>query len=387
MEGFLDFEGTLEGMIHAGTEVEITPTLSTGTKIADYSIDNVPGELYAPTGGGSDVEITPTLSTGTKIADYEIDGVSGELYAPTGGGSDVEITPTLSTGTKIADYEIDGVSGSMYAPTPLSSYNDLSNKPSINNVTLTGNMNINEVPSYSASDDGKFLGVNNGSLSWLEAGSSGAFEADNLFHNTAASIPNSITLSESISDYDMIVLTGYRNNMTTYYCSDTYLADDLVTGRLICLTDDSSYAWYTVTSDTVLTKAGANIIISDIYGIKFGSGGGSSTPSYSSWTNSFINKTNVPLYPTQSPTPNTDTFITVNLIINKPVSDKKLFVNGLDTIARCTDSDSNTRNIPIMGYCVTNETSSTITLSILFYNYQNYSLLTADNVVIYISYI
>ena len=37
-------------------------------------------------GGGSDVEITPTLSTGTKIADFEIDGVQGELYAPTGGG-------------------------------------------------------------------------------------------------------------------------------------------------------------------------------------------------------------------------------------------------------------------------------------------------------------
>lgn len=37
-------------------------------------------------GGGSDVEITPTLQSGTKIADFEIDGVSGELYAPSGGG-------------------------------------------------------------------------------------------------------------------------------------------------------------------------------------------------------------------------------------------------------------------------------------------------------------
>jgi len=45
-------------------------------------------------GGGSDVEITPTLATGTKIADFEIDGVSGELYAPSGGGgaSYVELT-------------------------------------------------------------------------------------------------------------------------------------------------------------------------------------------------------------------------------------------------------------------------------------------------------
>lgn len=37
-------------------------------------------------GGGSTVTITPTLDTGIKIADFTIDGVSGELYAPQGGG-------------------------------------------------------------------------------------------------------------------------------------------------------------------------------------------------------------------------------------------------------------------------------------------------------------
>lgn len=37
-------------------------------------------------GGGSSVTITPTLSSGTKIADYSIDEVSGSLYAPSGGG-------------------------------------------------------------------------------------------------------------------------------------------------------------------------------------------------------------------------------------------------------------------------------------------------------------
>lgn len=33
-------------------------------------------------GGGSSVTITPTLQSGTKIADYEIGGVQGSLYAP-----------------------------------------------------------------------------------------------------------------------------------------------------------------------------------------------------------------------------------------------------------------------------------------------------------------
>lgn len=37
-------------------------------------------------GGGSNVSITPTLQSGTKIADFEINGVSGALYAPSGGG-------------------------------------------------------------------------------------------------------------------------------------------------------------------------------------------------------------------------------------------------------------------------------------------------------------
>ncbi len=37
-------------------------------------------------GGGSNVSITPTLQSGTKIADFEIDGEPGELYAPSGGG-------------------------------------------------------------------------------------------------------------------------------------------------------------------------------------------------------------------------------------------------------------------------------------------------------------
>ena len=58
-------------------------------------------------GGGSTVTITPTLSTGTKIADYSIDGTIGALYAPSGGGgsstlsglSDVTITsPTDGQG-------------------------------------------------------------------------------------------------------------------------------------------------------------------------------------------------------------------------------------------------------------------------------------------------
>lgn len=45
---------------------------------------NMRGNMYRGVGGGgSVVEITPTLNSGTKIADYSIDGVPDELYAPT----------------------------------------------------------------------------------------------------------------------------------------------------------------------------------------------------------------------------------------------------------------------------------------------------------------
>lgn len=70
----------------SGTTTTITPTLATGTKIADYELDGVEGSLYAPESGDT-VTITPTLLTGSKVADYSINGVSGALYAPTGGGS------------------------------------------------------------------------------------------------------------------------------------------------------------------------------------------------------------------------------------------------------------------------------------------------------------
>lgn len=118
--------------ITSGTASIISPVMTGASSSTDGESGLVPtpttasvdkflrgdGAWATPPSGGSSVEITPTLSTGTKIAEYEIDGVSGDLYAPSGGGSGstVSITPSLSTGTKIADFEIDGSSGSLFAP-------------------------------------------------------------------------------------------------------------------------------------------------------------------------------------------------------------------------------------------------------------------------------
>ena len=53
-------------------------------KIADKDKFLKGDGTWAEAGGGTAVSITPTLQSGTKIADYEIDGVTGELYAPRG---------------------------------------------------------------------------------------------------------------------------------------------------------------------------------------------------------------------------------------------------------------------------------------------------------------
>lgn len=66
---------------------------------ADGTWKNPPGG-----GGGSNVTITPTLSSGTKIADFEIDGTPGELYAPSGGSS----AHNYSTTEQVVGTWIDG---------------------------------------------------------------------------------------------------------------------------------------------------------------------------------------------------------------------------------------------------------------------------------------
>lgn len=48
-------------------------------------------------GGGSIVTITPTLTEGEKIADFSIDGTSGELFAPSGSGEVRRIYQNIST--------------------------------------------------------------------------------------------------------------------------------------------------------------------------------------------------------------------------------------------------------------------------------------------------
>lgn len=77
MQGNIDFTGSLSGSIagggSGGSDVTITPTLQSGTKIADYTIDSESGSLYAPTPEGLEAELPLIISNNTisiDLSDY-----------------------------------------------------------------------------------------------------------------------------------------------------------------------------------------------------------------------------------------------------------------------------------------------------------------------------
>lgn len=130
MQGSIAFDGTLSGSIAGGggggSEVTITPTLSSGTKIADYEIDGDAGELYAPTPEAlPGTIVTKTIrkyndTSQTKIATVTTldtsnnQEVSQDLYAP----SPVQCwyTPGLEQDYQIGQFTYGGVTQNVYIP-------------------------------------------------------------------------------------------------------------------------------------------------------------------------------------------------------------------------------------------------------------------------------
>lgn len=145
MDGSISFSGTLAGSIAdggggGGSTVTITPTLESGTKIADFSIDSETGSIYAPS--SETVIITPSIASGVKIADFTIGETSDSLYIP-----DInyvqEITQILESGTDIATYtDKQGTRHTLFAPTKTSvSYTvnpNISQDVEIGTLTIDG---------------------------------------------------------------------------------------------------------------------------------------------------------------------------------------------------------------------------------------------------------
>lgn len=128
-------------------------------------IGSLTGSIAGGGGGGSDVTITPTLATGTKIADYTIDSESGSLYAPTPQGLTAELPLEISDNVisiDLSDYatvsDLDDYQEKLTAGNyiNINSSNEISCTPPITNVwytpeagvqqdVLIGKFTVNEV--------------------------------------------------------------------------------------------------------------------------------------------------------------------------------------------------------------------------------------------------
>lgn len=130
MQGTISFDGTLSGGITGGggggSEVTITPVLTEGTKIADYTIDGDSGSLYAPEAEAlpstivtkalrkyNDTSQTKILTI-TTLDTENSQEVSQDIYAP----SPVQCwyTPGLEQDYQIGQFTYGGVTQNVYIP-------------------------------------------------------------------------------------------------------------------------------------------------------------------------------------------------------------------------------------------------------------------------------
>ena len=130
MQGTIAFDGTLSGSIAGGggggSEVTITPTLQSGTKIADYSIDETSGSLYAPTPGALPATIVTKalrkyndtsqtkIMTVTTLDTSNNQEVSQDIYAPS--PVQCSYTPGLEQDYVIGQFSYGGVTQDVYIP-------------------------------------------------------------------------------------------------------------------------------------------------------------------------------------------------------------------------------------------------------------------------------
>lgn len=89
MDASIDFSGVLKGSIAdgggggGGDAVVITPLVTSGTKIADVSVNGVEKDLFCP--APTEVTVSQVQQSGTKIATIGVNGVDTDLYVPEGG--------------------------------------------------------------------------------------------------------------------------------------------------------------------------------------------------------------------------------------------------------------------------------------------------------------
>ena len=258
------------------TDVNLT-NLSNG-QILKYNSTSQEWENANESGGGSTVTITPSLATGTKIADYSINGVSGALYAPNGGGgssalSDLtDVTVTSPSDGQVLTY--DNTSGKWVNDTPTAS----SSISTLTDVNLT------------SLSDGQILKYDATNQEWVNADESGGGGGTSKYteevlwsgNESTSRWAEPIVLNIDITDYDMLSIRCGASNDTggvhIILTSEIPSGDSSggVTVSLGTFTDSQYSIWLNKDNNIlrIFTSTGVSINVKEVVGIKYGSGGG-----------------------------------------------------------------------------------------------------------------
>lgn len=103
------------------TDIQITPTLQDGIRIAIVTVDGVPTNIYAPVTDEyvDNVEFLGLLQTGVNVGFIRVSKLGNTtvypVFVPNSVGS-IQINQVQTTGVRIADITVDGSTTSLYAP-------------------------------------------------------------------------------------------------------------------------------------------------------------------------------------------------------------------------------------------------------------------------------
>lgn len=282
--------GVISSNITPGSTVTVTPSLVSGTKVADYSIDGTSGALYAPTPSVDDVEVdgasvvssgVATINTMTG-ATSQANGAKGLVPQPTTADKDKYLkgdgtwdTPSGGGGAS-AMSDLTDVNLTSLANGQILKY-DSANQEWVNANESGGGSSVIPNPTGTPTDTLDTVSIDGTIYEIQGSGGGGVTTTEEIYKNTAGTIPDTINLTKPINDFDIILITGFRSNSPTWKISSFYVSSTINSGDVIELNDDAYYAWYTVTDLSTLTKNTAQYdVIDTIYGLKFGSGGGGS---------------------------------------------------------------------------------------------------------------
>jgi len=264
--------------INAKSAVSYSQTLSSGTTVGTINIDGTSTDIKAPT--PTTVVANPSGSSSTDLTKLQVGSDIYNIPSGGGGGSTVSITPTLQSGTKVADYEIDQQQGTLYAPTPTTVVANPSGQ-------ATGQLSSVQI----GSDIYEIVGG---------SGGAGSFTETTLYTNQTGEYSTTVTLSDSIDNYDLI---AFYYGVYSEYTSSPYITDyRLVTvndlndahtnGEKIILTGWSGRVVY-------IDAVGNHITTSDEYdnvllmvkGVSLPKGGGAGYSESSLYTGTTVSST------------------------------------------------------------------------------------------------